>query len=71
MPAGRPPLFPSGKRQLNVLVSIEDYRTLRDLARAEREERGSFSLGDLLRGFIRRGLDEGRQLQRKTHAGGR
>jgi hypothetical protein len=61
MPAGRPMIFRTGKRQLNVLVSIEDYRSLRELARAEREERPGFSLGDLLRGFIRRGLEENRR----------
>lgn len=53
---GRPQLFPQGK-QVSVLVSAEDYRALAELVEAARAERADYCLGDLLRGYIRRGLD--------------
>lgn len=55
---GRPQLFRSS-RQISVLVSTDDYRALTVLLeRARLEQRPGYSYGDLLRGFIRRCLDE-------------
>ena len=52
---GRPQLFPNS-RQISVLVSADDYTTLERLVTKARVERPGFSFGDLLRGFIRKGL---------------
>lgn len=54
---GRPQLFRSSK-QISVLVSGEDYRALSILLERARVERPGYSYGDLLRGFIRRCLDQ-------------
>jgi hypothetical protein len=56
MPAGRPKLF-AAKRQLNVLVSLEDYRALKGIVATERMERPPYSMGELLRTLIRSGLE--------------
>jgi hypothetical protein len=54
---GRPQLFKSSK-QISVLVSAEDYRALTVLLEKARVERPGYSYGDLLRGFIRRSLEQ-------------
>jgi DUF1365 family protein len=55
MPRGRPRILAS-RRQLNVLVSLEDYRALKSIVATERLERPPYSMGELLRRFIRHGL---------------
>ena len=56
MPQGRPQLFPTS-RQISVLVSDDDYKSLNVLVERERVGRPGYSFGDLLRTFIRRCLD--------------
>jgi hypothetical protein len=52
---GRPRLFPN-RHPLNVLISDEDYRALVTEAARVRRERPGFSVGDLVRGYIRDGM---------------
>jgi hypothetical protein len=63
---GRPQLFSSG-RQISVLVSVEDYRSLAALVERAQIEMPGFSFGDLVRGYIRRCLaTEPRQYRSRT-----
>jgi hypothetical protein len=59
---GRPQLFRSSK-QISVLVSGEDYRALTVLMERARVERPGYSYGDVLRSFIRRCLDQEKDLK--------
>ena len=62
---GRPQLFDGG-HQVNVRVSVEDYRALRARVAQLAADQPGYSLGDLLRGYIRQGLGEGALPRRET-----
>lgn len=53
---GRPQLFPKS-RQISVLVSADDHKILTQLVEKARVARPGYSLGDLLRGFVRNALE--------------
>jgi len=52
---GRPKLHKESK-QISVLVSLEEYKSLDQLVQKARVERPGFSFGDLLRGYVRKCL---------------
>jgi len=62
---GRPLLF-RDSRQMSVLVSGDEYRRIVALVEQARAENKNFSIGDLLRSYIERGLaGEGKASKRR------
>lgn len=53
--SGRPKLYAS-KRAINLVVSADDYNAMRNRARRIAEDRPGYSMADLMREFIERGL---------------
>jgi hypothetical protein len=51
-------MFPEGQKQVSVLLSAEDYRIISQLVGQERVGHPEYSVGDLLRRYIRRGLKD-------------
>lgn len=58
---GRPQRFPHG-RQVSVLVSIDDYRVLRETVDRARVDQPEYTMGDLMRDYIRRCLKQARRV---------
>ena len=50
-------MYPKG-HQVSVLLSAEDYAQVLGLVKRGRSERPDYSVGDLVRGYIRRGLEK-------------
>jgi len=57
MARGRPAIF-SNRHPLNVLISHEAYQALRREARVIGQDQPGFSVGDLVRDYIARGLGD-------------
>lgn len=65
--SGRPLLFANSK-QVNVRVTLEDYTAIRTRVETIARMQAGFTIGDLIRDYIHRGLDADGAPRRETDA---